>query len=191
MGLSSATASKLLALSSGYWSIVPQVSTLLFDAGKTRATIRGKEAVYAEQLAAYHSAFLTALEEVENALVNYYEEQARRGILADSVRSAEEAVALADERYRRGLINFLDVLSAQKTLYTSQSSLRKSETKVLTGLISLYKALGGGWSTAAAAFPGDLPTPSGAVTLLETQPDSANPPRSKVPSFHFSDGESS
>jgi len=164
MGLNSATASKFLALSSGYWSLVPEVSTLLFDAGKTRANIRGKRAVYDETLSAYRSAFLNALEEVENALTDYYTEQTRSGILTDSVRSAEEALALADERYRRGLINFLDVLEAQRTLYTAQSSLRKSDAKVLTSLISLYKALGGGWSAAGTGLAaGEAPSPRAAA----------------------------
>jgi outer membrane protein, multidrug efflux system len=171
MGLSSATASKLLALSSGYWSLVPQVSTLLFDAGKTRATIRGKQAVYEETLSAYRSAFLNALEEVENALTDYYTEQTRRGTLADSVRSAEEAVSLADERYRRGLINFLNVLEAQRTLYTAQSSLRKSDAKVLTSLISLYKALGGGWSAAGTGLAAGEAGAPRAAALVKTKQD--------------------
>jgi len=146
MGLNSSTISKLASLSSGYWSLVPQVSTLLFDAGKTRANIRGKEAAYQQSLYAYHSAFLTALEDVENSLADYYTERTRMHTLTESVRANEEAYALARERYRRGLINFLDVLETQRTLYTSQSSLRKSEAKILTSLVSLYKALGGGWN---------------------------------------------
>jgi NodT family efflux transporter outer membrane factor (OMF) lipoprotein len=146
MGLESLTASKLLSLSNGYWSFVPEVSTLLFDAGKTRANIAGKRSIYDETLYAYRNSFLEALEEVENALVEYCREQARCSILADYVRAGEEALALADERYRRGLINFLNVLEAQRTLYSAQSSHRKSEAKVLTSLISLYKALGGGWN---------------------------------------------
>jgi NodT family efflux transporter outer membrane factor (OMF) lipoprotein len=148
MGLESLTASKLLALSNGYWSIVPEVGMLLFDAGKTRANIEGKRAVYEETLYAFRYSFLKALEEVENALADYYAEQTRCRTLADYVHAGEEALALADERYRRGLINFLNVLEAQRTLYSAQSSHRKSEAKVLTSLISLYKALGGGWNAA-------------------------------------------
>ncbi len=159
MGLNSSTISKLATLSSGYWSLVPQVSTLLFDAGKTRANIKGKESAYQQSLYAYHSAFLTALEDVENALADYYTERTRMHTLTESVRANEEAYALARERYRRGLINFLDVLETQRTLYTSQSSLRKSEAKILTSLVSLYKALGGGWNavemTAAATGTSD------------------------------------
>jgi multidrug efflux system outer membrane protein len=145
MGLNSSTASKLLALSSGYWSLIPEVSMLLFDAGKTRANIAGKQAIYEESLLEYRSAFLKALEDVENGLTDYYTEQTRLNTLADSIRADEETLALANERYRRGLTNFLDVLEAQRILYAAQSNLRKSEAKVLISLVSLYKALGGGW----------------------------------------------
>ncbi len=152
MGIESLTASKLLALSNAYWSIVPEVSMLLFDAGKTRANIEGKRAVYKETLYAYRYSFLKALEDVENALTDYYTEQTRCSTLIDYVHASEEALALADERYRRGLVNFLNVLEAQRTLYSAQSSLEKSEAKVLTSLVSLYKALGGGWNVAGVSL---------------------------------------
>lgn len=152
MGLDSSTASKLLALSSGYWAIIPEVSMLLFDGGKTRANIQGKKAVYEESLYEYHSVFLQALEDVENALTDYYTEQTRVKTLAETVRADEEAHALAQEQYRRGLTNFLDVLETQRAIYSSQTSLRKSEAQVLTSLVSLYKALGGGWNAVELNF---------------------------------------
>ncbi|MGA2402746.1 MAG: efflux transporter outer membrane subunit [Syntrophobacteraceae bacterium] len=162
MGLESLTASKLLALSNGYWSIVPEVSMLLFDAGKTRANIEGKRAVYEESLYAYRYSFLKALEDVENSLTDYYTEQTRCSTLADYVHASEEALALADERYRRGLANFLNVLEAQRTLYSAQSSHRQSEAKVLTSLVSLYKALGGGWNAAELSLAAQVDRQSSA-----------------------------
>jgi outer membrane protein, multidrug efflux system len=145
LGLNSNTASRLTSLSSGYWSLAPEVSALLFDGGKTRASIDGKQAVYDEILAAYKSAFLSALEDVENALSSYAAEQTKRHTLAESVRANKESVALAEECYRKGLTNFLDVLDAQRSLYSAQINLSKSDADVLTYFISLNKALGGGW----------------------------------------------
>lgn len=58
------------------------------------------------------------------------------------------AVALARERYRKGLTIFLDLLTAENSLYTAQSNLSKSEANLLTDLTPLYKALGGGWDAA-------------------------------------------
>jgi NodT family efflux transporter outer membrane factor (OMF) lipoprotein len=146
LGLQGNTVSNLLSISSGrYWSVAPGVSWRLFDGGKTRATVENKRGVYVETLAKYRASFLKALEEVENALTTYYAEQKKHRILAESVRANEEAVTLANERYRKGLTSFLDVLVAEKNLYSAQSSLSQSEANLLTNLISLYKALGGGW----------------------------------------------
>jgi NodT family efflux transporter outer membrane factor (OMF) lipoprotein len=145
LGVNSKSTGNLLSLSSGYWSLVPELSTLLFDGGKTRANIENKRAVYDETLAKYRSTFLTALEDVENALSAFQTEQARRKLLEDAVRSRREAVDLADELYRKGLTNFIDVLDAQRSLYSAQSSLVESESIILTNLVSLNKALGGGW----------------------------------------------
>ncbi|MHB9075042.1 MAG: efflux transporter outer membrane subunit [Desulfobaccales bacterium] len=149
IGVQSSTVSKLFNISSGrYWSLVPGVTWNIFDGGKARATVTNKRAVFDENLAKYRASFLTALEDVENALAAYYAEQTKRLILADSVRADAEAVALAHERYRKGLTNFLDVLTTEKNLYSAQSSLNQSEANLLTNLISLYKALGGGWNAA-------------------------------------------
>jgi len=149
LGLQGDNVSKFLKISSGrYWSVIPGVTWNLFDGGKARATVKNKQAVYEENLAKYHSSFLKALEDVENSLAAYYAEQTKRRILAESVRANQEAVNLAQERYRKGLSNFLDVLTAENSLYTAQSNLSTSEAIILTDLISLYKALGGGWDAA-------------------------------------------
>jgi outer membrane protein TolC len=86
---------------------------------------------------------------VENALTNYYAEQARHHDLEESRNQSQQALALAQDRYKRGLTSFLDVLTAQSSLQASQRSLSQSEAKVLTHLVSLYKALGGGWAATA------------------------------------------
>lgn len=160
LGLQGDSLSKFSKASSGrYWSLVPGVTWNLFDGGKARATVKNKRAVYEEKLAKYHASFLTALEDVENALAAYYAEQTKRRILAESVRANQEAVTLSHERYRKGLTNFLDVLTAENSLYTAQSNLSKSEANLLTDLISLYKALGGGWNAADVRVAGSQVTP--------------------------------
>ena len=155
LGLQESSVSKFLKASNGrYWSLVPGVTWNLFDGGKARATVKNKRAVYEEKLAKYHASFLTALEEVENALAAYYAEQKKRRFLCESVSVNQEAVTLAHERYRKGLTNFLDVLTAENSLYTAQSNLSKAEANLLTDLISLYKALGGGWNAAEVRVAG-------------------------------------
>ena len=145
LGLQANNSSSFVERASRYWSIVPGVALPLYDGGRRRATIAAKQGVYDETLAGYRAAYNTALEDVENALTAYYAERDRNRILTESVRVSEEALALALDRYRRGLTTFLDVLTAQRALYTAQSNLTESNSRQLTDLIALYKALGGGW----------------------------------------------
>jgi NodT family efflux transporter outer membrane factor (OMF) lipoprotein len=149
LGLQSSSSSSFIERASRYWSIIPGVTLPLYDGGKRRATIQAKQAVYDESLARYRAAYNTALEEVENGLAAYYAERDRNRVLSESVRINEESVALALDRYRRGLTTFLDVLIAQRTLYTAQSNLTESNSMQLINLIALHKALGGGWQVSA------------------------------------------
>jgi outer membrane protein, multidrug efflux system len=148
LGLQSASSGSLLVAASRYWSIVPGVTLPLFTGGKTRANAESKRAVYEETLAKYRAAFNSALEDVENSLSAYYAEQKRHRILVLSADSYNDALKLASERYRMGLTNFLDVLDAEKSLYSVQISQSQSKAKLLTNLVSLSKALGGGWLVA-------------------------------------------
>lgn len=146
LGLQGNSSGNLLASASRYWSVVPGVSLPLFTGGKTRAAIESKRAVYDETLAKYRAAFNSALEDVENALVSCNAQQERHRVLADSAGAYAAALKLANERYRMGLTNFLDVLDAEKSLYSIQISQSQSKAKLLTSLVSLNKALGGGWA---------------------------------------------
>jgi outer membrane protein, multidrug efflux system len=148
LGLQSNSTGNLLQTASRYWSVVPAVSLPLFTGGKTRAAIESKRAVYDENLAKYRSTFNNALEEVENALISCRAQRERHSILADSSAAYEDALKLANERYRMGLTNFLDVLDAEKSLYGVQISQSQSKAKLVTSLVSLNKALGGGWKAA-------------------------------------------
>ncbi len=97
-------------------------------------------------LISYQSAILNALEEVQNALVNYAQEQERRDRLNQAVQQSQLAVDLATEQYRAGLVDFLSVLEAQRELYANEEQFVQSQTSVTTNLVALYRALGGGWS---------------------------------------------
>jgi multidrug efflux system outer membrane protein len=145
LGLQANSASTFAQRASRYWSIVPGVAMPLYDGGRVRANIQAKQAIYNESLARYRAAYNAALEDVENGLAAYYAERERNRVLTESVRVSEESVTLALDRYRRGLTTFLDVLTAQRALYTVQSNLTESNGQQLTNLIALHKALGGGW----------------------------------------------
>ena len=144
-GLQSLQTSNFASLGSRYGSIVPGLSLPIFNRGKLHANVASKEGLYQEKLAAFRASYQTALEDVENALVNYYAEKTRHQSLTEALAQDQEAVALATERYRLGLTTFLEVLTAQKALYAAQTSVGDSVQTQLTDLIALHKALGGGW----------------------------------------------
>jgi NodT family efflux transporter outer membrane factor (OMF) lipoprotein len=128
-----------------FWGIGPSVRWPIFTAGRILANIRVQNARQEQALALYEKAVLTSLEDVENALVAYSREQARRASLAEAVAANRRAVELANTLYFSGLEDFLAVLDAQRSLYASQDQLVQSERALVVNLIALYKALGGGW----------------------------------------------
>jgi NodT family efflux transporter outer membrane factor (OMF) lipoprotein len=145
LGLQSSLLADLPLGSSRFWSVGPTLSWPVFDAGRIRANIAVQDAREAQRLAQYEQAVLTSLEDVENALVAYYREHARRDKLAEAVEANQRAVELANELYTRGLGDFLNVLESQRSLLASQSELAQSEATVSANVVALYKALGGGW----------------------------------------------
>jgi NodT family efflux transporter outer membrane factor (OMF) lipoprotein len=127
------------------WNMTAGLGLPVFNWGRIRANIAAREAQQEQSFLAYQSTVLNAFKEVEDALVAYAQQQQRRQSLERSVDASKLAVALADERYERGLTDFLNVLEAQRVLYQAQSNLVGSEAQVSTNLVALYKALGGGW----------------------------------------------
>jgi NodT family efflux transporter outer membrane factor (OMF) lipoprotein len=129
------------------YSFGPQITWTIFDGGAIRRNIEAQSAVQEQYLIAYEAAVLGALEEAENAIRAYAEEQIRRTSLIEATRAAEEAARLARLKYQAGLADFSSVLEAQRSLLTFQDSLAQSEGAITSNLIKLYKALGGGWKS--------------------------------------------
>ena len=146
-GLQSINASDWFSGPSRFWSIGPSVAWPVFDAGKIRANLEIRNAQQEQALRLYERSVLSALQDVESALVNYAKEQTRYRSLLVAVTANRRAVELADELYRQGLVAFLNVLDAKRTLYSSEDDLTQSEANLAANLVALYKALGGGWNT--------------------------------------------
>jgi multidrug efflux system outer membrane protein len=147
LGLESLSLKTLADASSRFWSFGPTISWRIFDAGQILSNIRINDARAQEALISYRKAVLQSLQDVENTLVAYDREQVRRRALHQAVESSQRAVKLATQLNSTGLVDFLNVLTAQQTLYMSQSQLAISEQTVSTDLVAVYKALGGGWET--------------------------------------------
>lgn len=138
--------SSISAVSNTIASFGPSVTWPIFAGGRIRANIDVQKAVTDERYAAYQQIVLVALQDVENALIAYVKEQQRHAALTDSVRSNRLAVDLATQLYTAGRTDFLNVLSAQGSLFSAEDALAQSDTNVVTDLVALYKALGGGWT---------------------------------------------
>ncbi|MCB2227039.1 MAG: efflux transporter outer membrane subunit [Desulfarculaceae bacterium] len=150
LGLEGLSGSDLTSGSNFFWGLLPSFSWNIFNAGAVRARIEAQSAVQEETLLAYQAAVLTALEEVENSLTGYAQEQRRREALRQAVAAAKDAEGLSQDLFQAGLNNFDSVLDAQRSLLTFQDQLAISEGVVTARFISLYKALGGGWGAMPA-----------------------------------------
>jgi NodT family efflux transporter outer membrane factor (OMF) lipoprotein len=147
IGLEALSPGNLFLTSSRTHGIGATVAWPLFDAGTIRSNIEVQTALQEQALIRYESAILIALEDVENALVAYAKEQNRRQSLTEATEAARRAFELAQKQYSSGLIEFSNVLIAQRSLLSLQDQLAVSEGGVTSNLIALYKSLGGGWTS--------------------------------------------
>lgn len=144
-GVQAANSGNLIEPWSTFWSLGPSVSWRLFDTGATRATIEVRKALQEQSLLTYRQTVLAALQEVENALIACSKEQELHAALATAVEAQRRTVDLATRLYSAGEGDYLDVLSAQRSLFAAEEALAQSTGATATDLIALYKALGGGW----------------------------------------------
>jgi NodT family efflux transporter outer membrane factor (OMF) lipoprotein len=134
-----------------FFSLGPSLEIPIFSGGARQANVRLQDTKAQEAAIAYAGTVLSALHEVENALVAYGTEQSRRASLQQSLAQNRTALNLAQQRYQSGIAGFLDVLYAERTQQQTELSLTDSTATVSTDLVALYKALGGGWQTETAS----------------------------------------
>ena len=123
--------------------MTPALSWAGFDLGSAHARLRGAEAGTREALAAYEQTVLFALEETENALVAYREQQQRLVKLNEQARESARASQIARARYREGVADFLALLDAERTQLQAEDVVAEAESQVFTSVVGVYKALGG------------------------------------------------
>jgi outer membrane protein, multidrug efflux system len=147
IGLESLGSGSLFTADSRSTSYGPGISWPLFDAGAIRQNIEVQSAKQEQALQSYESVVLSALEEMENKLTAYAEEQNRRDMLSRGVDAARQAYALAKIKYEAGLTDFTTLIGTENSFLSLQDELAKSNGTVTSNLVSLYKALGGGWTS--------------------------------------------
>lgn len=144
-GVDSNRVSSLFTGDSWRHTVGPAVRWPIFQFGIVRNNIYLSQAVAEEAFVNYELAVLTAAEEVENALVGYRRELERNATLRRSEEAAQKSVEAVMALYREGETNFLNVLETQRGLFVIQNQLAASDGEILVQLISIYRALGGGW----------------------------------------------
>jgi NodT family efflux transporter outer membrane factor (OMF) lipoprotein len=158
-GFSSGTASDLFSSGLETTGYGIGLNVPIFRAGALRQQVNAQNALVDQALAGYESTVLTALEEIENALTEWANEQRRHEALVQAASSARSARELALVQYNSGLVDFQTVLTADRQLIATEDALAVSDGELTSNLIRLYKAFGGGWSvfpassTAAAGTP--------------------------------------
>lgn len=130
------------------WSFGPALSMPVFNAGKLKAAVNVAKAQRDQYFIAYRASVLAALEDVENATVSLSQERIRKTKLALSAKSYGDAARLAGTLYKSGETSLLDVLDAERSLYSAENALLQSRVLIAIDYIALHKALGGGWDGA-------------------------------------------
>ena len=145
-GLSSEQLSELFATGSGTWLFNPQITLPIFEGGQNKANLDLANLNKNIQIANYEKAIQTAFREVADALVaKKFLDQQIAG-QERLVRAEQNRYDLSDARYRNGVDSYLAVLLAQQDLYNAQQNLVSLRFDRQSNLISLYRALGGGWN---------------------------------------------
>lgn len=127
------------------WSLGPSLSVPIFNAGRLAAAQEAAEATRDQYFVAYKASVLGALEDVENAIVAFRQERIKNGRLSAATQAYRKASELAQSLYQSGSSSFLDVLDAERSLYSAEDSLLTSTVAIANNYIALNKALGGGW----------------------------------------------
>ncbi|HXP67012.1 MAG TPA: efflux transporter outer membrane subunit [Steroidobacteraceae bacterium] len=145
IGFLSPTFGEFGSAPSRFWTFGPSISWAAFDLGRVRARISSAKAQTDAAFAGYQGAVLGALEDTEGALISYGRSQSRRESLRVAAAASDKAADLAHKRFEGGLIDFLEVLDAERTALSAELLLSQSRTDAATSLIAVYKALGAGW----------------------------------------------
>jgi NodT family efflux transporter outer membrane factor (OMF) lipoprotein len=144
-GYASSYLDRLITPSSTIYTLTGSIAQSIFQGGALRGQYHYSQARYAELLADYHKSVLSALGDVENALVAVQQTTDQQLRQQDAADKAQRAFDFAQQQMRAGVTNILTVLNTETTLFTAQDELVQVKFQHLQALVALYQALGGGW----------------------------------------------
>jgi multidrug efflux system outer membrane protein len=144
-GFESGALQSLFTWQSALWSLAENLTAPIFQGGRLRAGLDATKAQYRQTVAAYTNQVLIAYGDVEDALTDLHALTSEVANLREAVASSQNYLRLADAQYRNGLIDYLTVIDAERTLLANQLSLSQAVNQQMSASIHLIKALGGGW----------------------------------------------
>src|SRR5262249_25674467 len=130
---------------SGVWSFTPQVTQPIFTAGRLKSNVRFTEAERESALVQYQKAIQTGFTEVSDALIAHQRTREARAQQELLVTALQDRTRLAYVRYRGGVDTLLNALDADRDQFQAELTLAQIRRNELLTVVSLYKALGGGW----------------------------------------------
>lgn len=144
-GFESTSMGNLFSWQNGIASLAASAIAPVFTGGRTKAGVDQAWAVYRQSLANYQKTVLTAYQEVEDQLAGLRILAGEAKSTADAVTNAQQAETIAFNRYRSGLVSYLDVIYAQTALLANQRTATQISGQRMDATVVLIKALGGGW----------------------------------------------
>ncbi len=150
-GTASSSFSKLFTGPARTWTFAGALTQPIFTAGNITAQVHQAEAQQQQALFMYEKAIEVAFQEVNDALIALQKSREQSMTQGRQVEALSTYAHLARLRYEGGYTSYIEVLDAERSLFNAQLSLTQTQTNVLASIIALYKAMGGGWVTAAEA----------------------------------------
>jgi NodT family efflux transporter outer membrane factor (OMF) lipoprotein len=151
-GFESTRTSNLFNVPSRFWSVGPQVSLPIFEGGRLVAQTAQAKAAYEEQVADYRNTVLTAYQDVEDNLAALRLLQAESETDAEAVKATGTALQQAEDRYKAGIVTFLEVATAETAALQAQITAVNIQSRRMSASVLLIKALGGGWQSPPASL---------------------------------------
>jgi outer membrane protein, multidrug efflux system len=145
VGFESSAIQSLFDWQSGLASIAQGITAPIFDAGRLKANLHAVRAQYDQAVAIYVNQVLIAYGDVEDALTDLHALTTQVGSLEEAVKASENYRRLAEVQYTSGLVDYLTVIDAERTLLANQLALAQATAFQMSASIHLIKALGGGW----------------------------------------------
>ena len=152
IGTESLTSGSLFEGPNKLYSFGPQITFPIFHWGAIRKNIKVQRERQAQALNTYEQTVITAVSEVRNAITAALQERQRNASLKTGVEAARTALDVANDQYRNGLVDFNNVISAQRALLSLSELYVNSSGQITTDAVQLFKALGGGWAPISAEY---------------------------------------